>query len=113
MTNPARLERLVHGVFIAGLVASAALIFAGVVRVLVGGVHRPPEAPTLHAIVTGALKGDPLGWLYAGLVALMLMPIVRVFLLAAGFARQKEWRFGLAALIVLLFLLASLRLGTR
>ena len=111
--QPWRLERLVHGVFIAGLFASAALLLAGVAFVLLRAEPRPFEAPHMGTVVRRSLHGDPLGWIYAGLFALMLMPIVRVLLLAFGFARLREWRYGAAALIVLIALAVSFRLGMR
>lgn len=116
LANRARvgpMERLVHGVFVAGLAASAILLAAGVALVMAGHAPRPHAALRANEIVSRSLHGDPLGWLYAGLLALMILPIVLVLLLAAGFARQREWRYGAAALAVLVALLVSLRIGMR
>jgi uncharacterized membrane protein len=50
--------------------------------------------------------------LYSGLVVLMLTPVARVVILVVGWFLQRELRFGLVALCVLLMLCVSLFLGT-
>lgn len=48
---------------------------------------------------------------YVGLVALISLPVIRVFLTAFLFFRQKEYRLGLVALLVLFSLGVSFILG--
>ena len=45
--------------------------------------------------------------MYAGLVCLMLTPIVRVFTALIGFAAGKDWRFVAVSLVVFLMLLGE------
>lgn len=49
--------------------------------------------------------------IYLGLAALISLPIIRVLLTAFLFFRQKEFRLGLIALLVLLSLTVSFLLG--
>jgi uncharacterized membrane protein len=46
-----------------------------------------------------------------GLLALMLTPLVRIIILAGGWALRRDFRFALVALVVLLLLIASLLKG--
>ena len=58
-------------------------------------------------------KNEQLGYLliYGGLAALISLPIIRVFLTAFLFFRQKEYRLGFIALLVLISLAVSFLLG--
>lgn len=50
---------------------------------------------------------------YLGLVTLISLPIIRVFLTAYLFLRQKEYKLGLIAILVLLSLGVSFLLGVE
>lgn len=109
--RPADLERAIHAFFAGGLAVSAGLLAIGLARVLASRSPRPPETPHLGTILAHAATGDPLSWVYLGLLSLMAMPVLRVLLLVAGFARLREWRFAAVAAAVMILLLASVRLG--
>jgi uncharacterized membrane protein len=108
-----RLERTVRRLFIGGLAASGACIAVGAALALAWSAPRPSAPPRLSRIVEDAAAGDPVGWLYLGLLALMALPIVRVLSVAGCFARAREWRFAVTAAGVLALLVASVALGLR
>jgi uncharacterized membrane protein len=80
---PTPLDRAMERVLTGGLLASAALLLAGL---LLGQV----------------------GLLRAGLVLLMLTPVARVVVLTAGLLRQRDLAFGLISLWILCVLLSGL-----
>jgi len=58
------------------------------------------------------LGGAPgLSWIRAGLMILMLTPVARVLVLAAGYALEGDWAFCGISLAVLLLLGAGILLG--
>lgn len=83
MTSARRLERSVEWVLTAGVVASGALLLLGL-----------------------WLGGEPL--LRAGVLGLMLTPVVRVLVLTLGLFREGDRRFGFVSLTVLAILVAGI-----
>jgi uncharacterized membrane protein len=78
-----RLETSVERVLTAGVVASGTLLLVGL-----------------------SLASEPL--LRAGVVLLMLTPVVRVLVLTLGLFREGDLRFGLVSLAVLAILVAGI-----
>ena len=78
-----RLETSVERVLTAGVVASGALLLVGL-----------------------SLASEPL--LRAGVVLLMLTPVVRVLVLTLGLFREGDLRFGFVSLAVLAILVAGI-----
>jgi uncharacterized membrane protein len=88
--SASRLEQLVGGVLRAGVMASSICLAAGLGVTLVGG------APAL----ANAL-------LQTGIVVLLATPVARVLVSIVEYAQQRDWRFTLLTLVVLVELLAS------
>lgn len=82
-TKARRLETSVERVLTAGVVASGALLLFGL-----------------------SLGSEPL--LRAGVVLLMLTPVVRVLVLTLGLFREGDLRFGLVSLAVLAILVTGI-----
>jgi len=111
-SKPDPVARAVHVSLLTGSVVSALLFIAGLVIALVGGKPRPDAAPQLDtALFRAALHFDAVPLLDLGLLALMLTPLVRIVILAVGWALRRDFRFALVALTVLLVLIASLFIG--
>jgi len=85
-----RLERIIGGVLRAGVITSSICLGAGLVLTLVGGA----------AAAANAL-------LQTGVIVLLATPVARVLVSIAEYAQQRDWRFTLLTLVVLVELLAS------
>src|SRR5262245_8422580 len=85
-----RLEELIGGVLRAGVIASSICLGAGVVVSLIG---------TAPAFANALLQ--------TGIVVLLATPVARVLVSIIDYAQQRDWRFTLLTLIVLVELLAS------
>ena len=105
------LRPLIHHTLRAGVLASGALILAGLLSVALRGGAFPAEAPPFLAVVRGAARLDGPSLLALGLLVLMATPVARVAVLAVGWLASGDRRFGLVALAVLAILLGSLALG--
>jgi hypothetical protein len=69
----------------------------------------PP--PSLGVLMRGALWGDGLSITDLALLVLMVTPLVRVAVLAAGWTLMRQHRFAVVAFVVLGLLGLSLALG--
>jgi hypothetical protein len=104
--------RWVHLSLLAGLVVSGLLMAVGLAAALVSGAARPEGAPPgVAALFRMAAGGDGSALMDLGLLALMATPLLRVVVLAAGWALAREWRFAAVAVVVLGLLGLSLALG--
>ena len=71
-----------------------------------------PGAPKVGPqLFRSALDGDGFAVLDWGVVTLMLTPLLRIIVLATGWAWRRDFRFALVALLVLALLTASLLIG--
>ena len=107
-----RLARWVHYSLRAGVVASGLLLGAGLVAGTVRG--RPPfqrEPLPPGAALAAAAAGDGAALIDLGLLVLMATPVVRVAVLAVGWAAAGDRRFAAVAAAVLALLGVSLYLG--
>jgi uncharacterized membrane protein len=110
--KPDPLARAVHVSLLTGSAVSALLFVVGLTIALTSGKPRPDAAPQLDtALFRAALQFDAVPLLDLGLLALMLTPLVRIVILAGGWALQRDFRFAIVAVTVLLFLIASLFIG--
>jgi uncharacterized membrane protein len=108
-TDP--LARAVHVSLLTGSVVSALLFIAGLAIALTSGKPRD-KPPQLDAdLFIAALRFDGVALIELGLLSLMLTPLVRIVILAGGWALRRDFRFALVALVVLLLLIASLLKG--
>jgi len=95
-----------------GSVVSALLFAVGLAIALTGGKPRPDVAPQLNTtLFQAALQCDAVPLLDLGLLTLMLTPMVRIVILAGGWAIRRDYRFALVAVVVLVLLIASLLKG--
>jgi uncharacterized membrane protein len=109
-TDP--LARAVHVSLLTGSVVSAILFVVGLTIALTTGKARPDVPPQLDTtLFRAALHFDAVPLLDLGLLSLMLTPLVRIIILAGGWALRRDFRFALVALVVLLLLIASLLKG--
>jgi uncharacterized membrane protein len=92
-------RRLVVAVLRAGLALAAALLTAGL-ALAVGEARLTSHPVALSQILPFLARGRPSGYLAAGVLVLVATPAVRVLVLAAGFARERDWRFAAVALAV-------------
>ena len=120
-----QLELLVSGILRYGVALSFGIILIGLVWALIGSAAPSGAreallpAPYGHAVIlrtpaqvfSGLREHDPYAIIAAGLLLLLLTPVVRVAACALAFAWQKERLFTLIALYVLLVLMLSFLIG--
>jgi uncharacterized membrane protein len=108
----ARLETLIGRLMVWGVYAAMALILVGIVLAFLAGydllAQGLKDAPAPAAVVDAVLTLQPEGFLWAGIVLLIAIPIGRVVVSGVGFLATGERRFALISLLVLLVVLASI-----
>jgi uncharacterized membrane protein len=122
--STARTERLISRVLRVGVYTSLALIAAGTLLSFAGGGYgRQPSdlarltgpggafPRTLDWFGHGLLHLDGQAVIVAGLLILILTPIVRVMVSLAGFARERDRTYVLITAAVLALLILSFALG--
>jgi len=110
----ANLERWVQRTLLSGTALSGVLLVLGLLIVFMR--HEPrPEGPSLGLgmLIRTAIAGNGLSITDLGLLVLMVTPLLRVAVLAAGWAYERERRFAIVALVVLCLLGFSIFLGLR
>jgi uncharacterized membrane protein len=108
------LARCVHLSLLGGAIFSALLLILGLVLTLARNEPRPVEPQLIvMQVIRGALAGDGPALLNMGIFVLMLTPIARVCVLCIGWLIEREYRFALVSLCVLIFLAISMVIGTR
>ena len=85
-----RLERSIGDVLSAGVMASSIGLGAGLVLTLLGGAT---------ALANLLLQG--------GVIVLLATPVMRVLVSITEYAQQRDWKFTLLTLVVLVELLAG------
>jgi uncharacterized membrane protein len=100
------LEALVARVLVVGTWLAVGLILVGVLGMLASGIdpltQAQPVAFDLAAIPADLLALRPEGFLWAGIVTVMALPIGRVVVAGTGFLAAGERRLALVSLLVLL-----------
>jgi len=87
------IERILARVLRLGSIIAAVLLAAGIGVMLVTGSTSP------HRLIT------------AGLITLLLTPVLRVLVAAVVFVKERDWLFALFCLVVLCSLAAGVTLG--
>jgi uncharacterized membrane protein len=110
MTDPTILELRIARLLVLGTYLGVALLAAGIALMVATGVD-PLAAPT-PAFDPGALVRDLValratGFLWAGLLVVMALPVTRVAIAAAGFGLSGERRMAAIALAVIAVLAIS------
>lgn len=109
--------RLTQAVILATVILAATLFVLGLILFLVqGGGVQPLRGHAFWGLVEGAWRDAsrlrPIGFIEAGLLVLLLAPLLR---LAAGVvqsARGRDWRFVIVGIAVAVLLLTGIVLGT-
>lgn len=109
--NVRKINALVHWLLIIGLTAAAVCMVTGVVLGIITARGLPDAMVPLSDLVTELLLFNPAAFLSLGLLLLIATPILRVAGSIFGFAIERDWRYTLITLIVLLIVLLSIVLG--
>jgi uncharacterized membrane protein len=94
--KPLRLESLLAGVLNVGTWLASTVIAAGIVLSL---FYRRTTFPQSTQVMT------------AGIGLLILLPILRVIIMLIVFAKERDYKFAIAAAVVLLILFAGFAIG--
>ena len=111
-----RLESTISSLLVAGTYIAMALILVGVLLMLAAGIDPlGPAVPPfdLGAIPSQIAAGDPLGFLWLGLVTVLALPLGRVTVAGVGFLAARDVRLALVSLAVLLVVLGSIAAAIR
>ncbi|MEW6225010.1 MAG: DUF1634 domain-containing protein [Chloroflexota bacterium] len=106
------IETLVARLLVIGTWVAVALVLAGVLAMLATGVdplvhgERPVFDPA--GIPADLLALRPTGFLWAGLLAVLLLPIGRVVVSGVGFLVARDRRLALVSLAVLVVVVVSI-----
>jgi uncharacterized membrane protein len=97
-----------------GTYVAIVLVAAGVVLMLVHGLSPRDTAPGLDAgrIVADLIALRPEGFLWAGLLVVMLTPAARVGLALVGYARDGEREMMIVSLLILVVIAIGIILGS-
>ena len=108
----ARLESLIGRLMVWGVYLAMTLIVIGIAIAAVQGIDPLARGgePALDpaGIVSAMLALRPEGFLWAGIVLILAIPIGRVVVAGVGFLATGERRFALVSLLVLLVVLVSI-----
>lgn len=108
--NDRREERAVQRLLRGGLILSSLLLAAGLGWAL--AASRLQAHPVSFRSLTHSFgSGHPSGIMGLGLMVLLVLPVVRVVVLAIDFARTRDWRYAAVALTVLMLLFLAVYLG--
>ncbi|GIP23516.1 DUF1634 domain-containing protein [Paenibacillus sp. J22TS3] len=97
-----------------GVVVAAAVIIAGLVKLLVTGVSGYPDDTYplgFAAIWEGLLELKSVAIIETGLLLLIMTPVLRVFVSLFVFWQEKDYRFVAITATVFIILILSFMLG--
>ncbi len=116
--NDQRLERIVSGLLIVGVLLSALVVLTGGAGFLWQHGHDRPDYRVFHGVpeqyrsLRGVIRGvGPSDWrdiIQLGLLLLILTPIARVAFSLVGFALERDRKYVVLTTLVLAILLYSL-----
>lgn len=111
------LERRIGAVLRVGIWGSSGLMILGLIGAATqsAGFQPPGANPSLKELFLHffAHPTDASTLMYAGLVCLMLTPILRVLTALFGFAAERDWKFVGVSLAIFLMLLGEVLLSAR
>jgi uncharacterized membrane protein len=106
------MEALIGRLLVVGTWLAMSLIAVGVVLMLAAGVdpldHGAVPPFDLGAIPAALVALQPEGFLWAGIVVVIALPIGRVVVAGLGFVAARDWRFAVISALVLLVVLISI-----
>jgi uncharacterized membrane protein len=97
------IEPLIGRLLVLMTYVSVALLVVGVALMLIDGISPLDAAPAFDpaTIVADITSLRPVGFLWLGLIVVVLTPIVRVVVAGLGYARDREWVMVLVAIGIL------------
>ena len=108
-------ELVISHVLRGGVIVSAAVILLGVLwfylQMAFTGHAALGYPHTFGGIIRRLFHGEPLALVALGLLILLLTPILRVAISIVVFALERDWRYTVITILVLVILLISLVLG--
>lgn len=107
------LNKRVARVLRVGAVTSTVLIVVGLAMLLVNHSEDVGAALSLTKLLSSIAGVQPAAFLTMGILAMIITPIARVFVLVAGFHSHKDTAFVIIGSVVLGILLLSIILGLR
>jgi uncharacterized membrane protein len=106
------IETLVARILVAGTYVAVGLILVGVLLMLASGIDplTPGAFPPfdLASIPSEIQAGNPTGFIWAGIVLVMALPIGRVVVSGAGFYAAGARRLALVSVLVVLVVTLSI-----
>jgi uncharacterized membrane protein len=112
-----RLESTISRLLVAGTYLAMGLVLVGVLLMLAAGIdplaHGGVPPFELSSIPAEIASGNPLGFLWLGLVAVLALPLGRVIVAGVGFLAARDLRLALVSLAVLLVVLGSIVAAIR
>lgn len=102
-----KMQRVVQMTLFAGVVSSCVLLLIGSLLFFHSKTPVPPNAPNMARLLKNIHHLDGMHVAFAGLLVLMITPVARMAILVVGFLLERDWRFLLVALVVLLLLMIS------
>ncbi len=106
-----RLNLLVHRTLVAGLILSAAMLFAGLAM---SAFRQQPVPHTVSGFVEslrGLPAARPESFLSLGILMLIGTPVLRILGSLAEFISNRDWLYTCVTFLVLVFLAAGLFTG--
>lgn len=107
------LNRIVHKMLIVGLGVSTFLMVLGIVLQIISGSPMPEVMVPPHMITAGLVAFQPASFFTLGLLCLIATPILRVIGSVLIYAYERDWRYTLATLVVLMIIIISLVAGAQ
>jgi uncharacterized membrane protein len=105
-------DEALHKLLIYGLALSVVLILTGLVLSIIEHQPLPLKVPSLSGIIANLLAFKASGFLNMGLLVLIATPVIRVFTSFIAFLFERDWRFALFTLIVLVDVIIGVVLGS-
>ncbi len=102
-----KMQRVVQVTLFTGVTLSCLLLLVGAVLYFHSPDTLPKHVPNLLAMLRRTAHWDGAHIIFLGLVMLMITPVARMVVLVVGFLMEKNWRFTLVSLVVLVGLLIS------
>lgn len=103
-------ERAISHILRAGSYGSAVLMLIGLLLGLLRPVGLQPGVPLipLRLLTTELGRGNPLAVMQAGVLLLLLTPLVRILTAAVSFLLERDYRYTLVSIAVFTIILVSL-----
>ncbi len=110
---PASLESALAHLLQIGTYVSIGLILVGSILLIAGGTSPLAGAPalSLQQLPADVLAGRPAGFLWLGILGVLVTPALRVLRALVGFWRRGEPRMAGIALAVLVLIVAGVIVG--